>query len=78
MARRRVTEVVAAGGGVRNPTLRGRLAALGAGRWRLRTTDDHGLTPSTALSRAYPPRPAVISGRAAGCRLADRLFRHEC
>ncbi|MET8067846.1 anhydro-N-acetylmuramic acid kinase, partial [Micromonospora sp. NPDC005313] len=32
--RHRVTEVVAAGGGVRNPTLRARLAALGEGRWR--------------------------------------------
>ena len=31
-----VTEVVAAGGGVRNPTLRSRLAALGRGRWRTR------------------------------------------
>ncbi|SCF30441.1 anhydro-N-acetylmuramic acid kinase [Micromonospora viridifaciens] len=35
-----VTEVVAAGGGVRNPTLCARLAALGQGRWRLRTTDE--------------------------------------
>lgn len=38
-----VVEVVAAGGGVRNATLWGRLAALGAGRWRLRTTDELGV-----------------------------------
>ncbi|WNM40408.1 anhydro-N-acetylmuramic acid kinase [Micromonospora halotolerans] len=46
-----VTEVIAAGGGVRNPTLRARLAALGAGRWRLRTTDELGVP--TQAKEAY-------------------------
>ncbi|MEU7614514.1 anhydro-N-acetylmuramic acid kinase [Micromonospora rifamycinica] len=46
-----VTEVVAAGGGVRNPTLWGRLAALGAGRWELRTTDELGVP--TQAKEAY-------------------------
>ncbi|WP_198166844.1 anhydro-N-acetylmuramic acid kinase, partial [Micromonospora rifamycinica] len=46
-----VTEVVAAGGGVRNPTLWGRLAALGAGRWELRTTAELGVP--TQAKEAY-------------------------
>ncbi|RZU74177.1 anhydro-N-acetylmuramic acid kinase [Micromonospora kangleipakensis] len=51
--RHRVTEVVAAGGGVRNPTLRGRLAALGAGRWRLRTTDELGVPAQAKEAYAF-------------------------
>jgi anhydro-N-acetylmuramic acid kinase len=46
-----VTEVVAAGGGVRNPTLWGRLAALGAGRWELRSTAELGVP--TQAKEAY-------------------------
>lgn len=38
-----VVEVVAAGGGVRNRTLWRRLADLGAGRWRLRTSAELGV-----------------------------------
>jgi anhydro-N-acetylmuramic acid kinase len=49
--RHRVVEVVGAGGGVRNPVLWGRLGALGAGRWRLRTTDDLGIP--TQAKEAY-------------------------
>lgn len=48
-----VTEVVAAGGGVRNPTLRGRLAALGEGRWRLRTTDELGVPAQAKEAYAF-------------------------
>ncbi|SCG35131.1 anhydro-N-acetylmuramic acid kinase [Micromonospora inositola] len=48
-----VTEVFAAGGGVRNPTLRGRLAALGAGRWRLRTTDELGVPAQAKEAYAF-------------------------
>ncbi|MFC0004029.1 anhydro-N-acetylmuramic acid kinase [Micromonospora siamensis] len=51
--RHRVTEVVAAGGGVRNPTLTGRLAALGAGRWRLRTTDELGVPAQAKEAYAF-------------------------
>ncbi|MEH0984764.1 anhydro-N-acetylmuramic acid kinase [Micromonospora sp. CPCC 205556] len=51
--RHRVTEVVAAGGGVRNPTLLGRLAALGAGRWRLRTTDELGVPAQAREAYAF-------------------------
>ncbi|MFF3865132.1 anhydro-N-acetylmuramic acid kinase [Micromonospora sp. NPDC001898] len=46
-----VVEVVAAGGGVRNPTLRGRLDALGGGRWRLRASDELGVP--TQAKEAY-------------------------
>ncbi|WBB70255.1 anhydro-N-acetylmuramic acid kinase [Micromonospora sp. WMMD812] len=48
-----VVEVVAAGGGVRNPTLRGRLAALGAGRWRLSTTDELGVSAQAKEAYAF-------------------------
>ncbi|GAA3741084.1 anhydro-N-acetylmuramic acid kinase [Micromonospora maritima] len=48
-----VTEVVAAGGGVRNPTLRARLAARGAGRWRLRTTDELGVPAQAKEAYAF-------------------------
>lgn len=48
-----VTEVVAAGGGVRNPTLWGRLAALGDGRWRLRTTDELGVPAQAKEAYAF-------------------------
>ncbi|GAB3080102.1 anhydro-N-acetylmuramic acid kinase [Micromonospora schwarzwaldensis] len=51
--RHRVTEVVAAGGGVRNPTLRARLAALGVGRWRLRTTDELGVPAQAKEAYAF-------------------------
>ncbi|MGY4682193.1 anhydro-N-acetylmuramic acid kinase [Micromonospora aurantiaca (nom. illeg.)] len=51
--RHRVTEVVAAGGGVRNPTLRARLAALGAGRWQLRTTDELGVPAQAKEAYAF-------------------------
>ncbi|MFI9642309.1 anhydro-N-acetylmuramic acid kinase [Micromonospora sp. NPDC051925] len=51
--RHRVTEVVAAGGGVRNPTLWGRLAALGAGRWVLRTTDELGVPAQAREAYAF-------------------------
>ncbi|MEW2590575.1 anhydro-N-acetylmuramic acid kinase [Micromonospora aurantiaca] len=51
--RHRVTEVVAAGGGVRNPTLRARLAALGDGRWRLRTTDELGVPAQAKEAYAF-------------------------
>ncbi|MFI7506271.1 anhydro-N-acetylmuramic acid kinase [Micromonospora aurantiaca] len=51
--RHRVTEVVAAGGGVRNPTLRARLAALGEGRWRLRTTDELGVPAQAKEAYAF-------------------------
>ncbi|MBY8871188.1 anhydro-N-acetylmuramic acid kinase [Micromonospora sp. PLK6-60] len=49
--RHRVVEVVAAGGGVRNRTLMSRLAALGARRWRLRTTAELGVP--TQAKEAY-------------------------
>ncbi|WP_229401250.1 anhydro-N-acetylmuramic acid kinase [Micromonospora okii] len=48
-----VTEVVAAGGGVRNPTLRGRLAALGKGRWRLRVADELGVPAQAREAYAF-------------------------
>ncbi|MFC4021847.1 anhydro-N-acetylmuramic acid kinase [Micromonospora sp. GCM10011542] len=48
-----VTEVVIAGGGVRNPTLLGRLAALGAGRWRLRGTDELGVPAQAKEAYAF-------------------------
>ncbi|MEU4641389.1 anhydro-N-acetylmuramic acid kinase [Micromonospora sp. NPDC023814] len=48
-----VTEVVAAGGGVRNSTLTARLAALGAGRWRLRTTDELGVPVQAKEAYAF-------------------------
>ncbi|WDZ87627.1 anhydro-N-acetylmuramic acid kinase [Micromonospora cathayae] len=51
--RHRVTEVVAAGGGVRNPTLLGRLAALGAGRWRLRVSDELGVPAQAKEAYAF-------------------------
>ncbi|MFD6261541.1 anhydro-N-acetylmuramic acid kinase [Micromonospora chalcea] len=51
--RHRVTEVVAAGGGVRNPTLRARLAALGEGRRRLRTTDELGVPAQAKEAYAF-------------------------
>lgn len=52
-ARHRVTEVVAAGGGVRNPTLMFRLAELAAGRWRLRTTDELGVPAQAKEAYAF-------------------------
>ncbi|MGN9765570.1 anhydro-N-acetylmuramic acid kinase [Micromonospora sp. SD12] len=51
--RHAVAEVVAAGGGVRNPTLIARLAALGAGRWRLRTTDELGVPAQAKEAYAF-------------------------
>ncbi|MFG3704898.1 anhydro-N-acetylmuramic acid kinase [Micromonospora sp. NPDC047670] len=48
-----VAEVVAAGGGVRNPTLTARLAALGAGRWRLRSTDELGVPAQAKEAYAF-------------------------
>ncbi|MER7456949.1 anhydro-N-acetylmuramic acid kinase [Micromonospora sp. NPDC126480] len=51
--RHRVVDVVAAGGGVRNPTLTSRLAALGAGRWRLRTTDELGVPAQAKEAYAF-------------------------
>ncbi|MBM0234348.1 anhydro-N-acetylmuramic acid kinase [Micromonospora sp. STR1_7] len=51
--RHALVEVVAAGGGVRNPTLLGRLAALGAGRWRLRGTDELGVPAQAKEAYAF-------------------------
>jgi anhydro-N-acetylmuramic acid kinase len=51
--RHRVTELVAAGGGVRNPTLWGRLSALGGGRWTLRTTDELGVPAQAREAYAF-------------------------
>ncbi|MGB2570825.1 anhydro-N-acetylmuramic acid kinase [Micromonospora citrea] len=51
--RHRVTEVIAAGGGVRNPTLLGRLVALGRGRWRLRVTDELGVPAQAKEAYAF-------------------------
>ncbi|TDC32264.1 anhydro-N-acetylmuramic acid kinase [Micromonospora sp. 15K316] len=48
-----VTEVIASGGGVRNPTLRARLTELGAGRWRLRTTDELGVPAQAKEAYAF-------------------------
>ncbi|MFC0508704.1 anhydro-N-acetylmuramic acid kinase [Micromonospora costi] len=48
-----VAEVVAAGGGVRNITLRNRIAALGAGRWRLRTTAELGIPAQAKEAYAF-------------------------
>jgi anhydro-N-acetylmuramic acid kinase len=45
--RHSVTELVCSGGGTRNPVLMERLAALGAGRWRVRTIEEYGV-PSAA------------------------------
>ncbi|MFC7545536.1 anhydro-N-acetylmuramic acid kinase [Plantactinospora sp. GCM10030261] len=51
--RHRVTEVIAAGGGVRNPVLTGRLADLGAGRWRLRLSDEFGVPAQAKEAYAF-------------------------
>ncbi|WP_343450179.1 anhydro-N-acetylmuramic acid kinase [Micromonospora oryzae] len=51
--RHQVAEVVAAGGGVRNRTLWGRLAALGAGRWRLRASDELGVPAQAKEAYAF-------------------------
>ncbi|MGC4860173.1 anhydro-N-acetylmuramic acid kinase [Micromonospora sp. DT68] len=51
--RHRVVEVIAAGGGVRNPTLLGRLAALGAGRWTLRGIDEWGVPAQAKEAYAF-------------------------
>ncbi|MEU6204741.1 anhydro-N-acetylmuramic acid kinase [Micromonospora musae] len=51
--RHRVTEVIASGGGVRNSTLRARLTELGAGRWRLRTTDELGVPAQAKEAYAF-------------------------
>ncbi|MEO3777304.1 anhydro-N-acetylmuramic acid kinase [Micromonospora sp. B11E3] len=48
-----VAEVVAAGGGVRNPTLLRRLAALGDGRWRLRASDELGVPTQAREAYAF-------------------------
>ncbi|MEW2328313.1 anhydro-N-acetylmuramic acid kinase [Micromonospora chersina] len=48
-----VTEVIAAGGGVRNPTLRARLVELAEGRWRLRTTDELGVPAQAKEAYAF-------------------------
>ncbi|MFC3505223.1 anhydro-N-acetylmuramic acid kinase [Micromonospora krabiensis] len=48
-----VVEVLAAGGGLRNRTLRGRIAALGAGRWRLRGTDELGVPAQAKEAYAF-------------------------
>ncbi|MFF5179260.1 anhydro-N-acetylmuramic acid kinase [Micromonospora sp. NPDC000316] len=48
-----VVEVIAAGGGVRNLTLLGRLADLGAGRWRLRGTDELGVPAQAKEAYAF-------------------------
>ncbi|MDG4779898.1 anhydro-N-acetylmuramic acid kinase [Micromonospora sp. WMMD961] len=48
-----VAEVIAAGGGVRNPTLLRRLAALGGGRWRLRGTDELGVPAQAKEAYAF-------------------------
>ncbi|MFE9691192.1 anhydro-N-acetylmuramic acid kinase [Micromonospora sp. NPDC005806] len=52
-ARHGVTEVVAAGGGVRNPTLMARLVELAADRWRLRTTDELGVPAQAKEAYAF-------------------------
>jgi anhydro-N-acetylmuramic acid kinase len=51
--RHAVRDVVAAGGGVRNPVLWRRLAQLGAGRWRLRTTDELGVPAQAKEAYAF-------------------------
>lgn len=48
-----VTEVIASGGGVRNRTLRARLTELGAGRWRVRTTDELGVPAQAKEAYAF-------------------------
>lgn len=48
-----VGEVVAAGGGVRNPVLWRRLGELGAGRWRLRTVDELGVPAQAKEAYAF-------------------------
>ncbi|NES28295.1 anhydro-N-acetylmuramic acid kinase [Micromonospora terminaliae] len=52
-ARHGVTEVIAAGGGVRNPTLMFRLVELAEGRWRLRTTDELGVPAQAKEAYAF-------------------------
>ncbi|MGW3897013.1 anhydro-N-acetylmuramic acid kinase [Micromonospora profundi] len=51
--RHRVVEVIAGGGGVRNPALLGRLAALGAGRWTLRGIDEWGVPAQAKEAYAF-------------------------
>lgn len=51
--RYRVAEVIAAGGGIRNPVLRARLAELGAGRWRLRVIDELGVPGQAKEAYAF-------------------------
>ncbi|WP_232534079.1 anhydro-N-acetylmuramic acid kinase [Plantactinospora sp. KBS50] len=48
-----VAEVFAAGGGVRNPVLMRRLAALGAGRWRLAGTEELGVPAQAREAYAF-------------------------
>jgi anhydro-N-acetylmuramic acid kinase len=60
-----VTEVIAAGGGVRNPTLRARLAALAEGRWRLRTTDELGVPVTGQGGVRVRPAGLALLARAA-------------
>ncbi|MFB9239850.1 anhydro-N-acetylmuramic acid kinase [Plantactinospora siamensis] len=48
-----VVEVLAAGGGVRNPVLMARLAALGAGRWRLARTEELGIPAQAREAYAF-------------------------
>ncbi|MEU4675782.1 anhydro-N-acetylmuramic acid kinase [Micromonospora sp. NPDC023737] len=48
-----VTEVIASGGGVRNRTLLARLTELGAGRWRVRTTDELGVPAQAKEAYAF-------------------------
>ncbi len=46
-----VTDLVASGGGTRNPYLMERLGTLGEGRWRVRTVDELGI--GSAAKEAY-------------------------
>ncbi|HEY0697560.1 MAG TPA: anhydro-N-acetylmuramic acid kinase, partial [Micromonospora sp.] len=52
-ARHRVTEVLAAGGGVRNPELWRRLGRHAGDRWRLRTTDEVGVPAQAKEAYAF-------------------------
>ncbi|MBO4208172.1 anhydro-N-acetylmuramic acid kinase, partial [Micromonospora echinofusca] len=52
-ARHGVDEVVAGGGGLRNPVLRSRLVALAADRWRLRDTDELGVPAQAKEAYAF-------------------------
>ncbi|SDY47014.1 anhydro-N-acetylmuramic acid kinase [Micromonospora pattaloongensis] len=52
-ARHGVTEVIAAGGGVRNPVLMARLRELAAGRWRLRDTGELGVPARAKEAYAF-------------------------